>query len=92
MEQNLTYQEAPITSLFFDTAYIPLRPATLNQIISLYSNTIECLAFYQMPKYAIKKSYNQRVDAELVSEVIRTDLAQLMILYFRLTSVNRLLS
>lgn len=66
-EKNLTYQEAPITSLFFDTAYIPLRPATLNQIISLYSNTIECLAFYQMPKYAIKKSYNQRVDAELIN-------------------------
>lgn len=65
--QNLTYQEAPITSLFYDTAYIPLLPATLNQIVSLYSNTLECLAFYHLPKYGISKPYSQRIDAELVS-------------------------
>lgn len=66
--QNLTYQEAPITSLFYDTAYIPLCPATLNQIVSLYSSTLECLAFYHLPKYGIKRPYSQRVDAELVSK------------------------
>lgn len=66
-EMKLTYQEAPITSLFYDSAYIPLCPATLNQIVSLYSDTLECLAFYHLPKYGISRPYSQRIDAELVS-------------------------
>lgn len=67
--QDLIKPKARISSVIYDTCYISMESAGLWDISRLYSDHLECVAFYGMPKYYHSRAYPQRVDASLVSSI-----------------------
>ncbi|UXI18029.1 beta-parvin-like [Sarcoptes scabiei] len=67
LNQNLVLQRTRIHSILFDAPIIrPTSIGSWSEIVRNYSDTLECLAFYQLPKYSICKSYPHRIDSILI--------------------------
>ncbi|KAI2800194.1 hypothetical protein BLOT_014107 [Blomia tropicalis] len=64
--KKLILQPTRLNSIIFDSGYIPLRMARLMDISDIYGDNLECLAFYQLPKYRVPRSYTERVDLDLI--------------------------
>ena len=64
--QELSLQPTRVTSIIYDAPIIRPSCARLIDIGQLYGQSLECLAFYHIPKYPIHRSYMDRVDTFLV--------------------------
>ncbi|KAH9517685.1 hypothetical protein DERF_008330 [Dermatophagoides farinae] len=63
---ELSLQPTRITSIIYDAPIIRPSCTRLIEIGQLYGQSLECLAFYHIPKYTIHRSYMDRVDTFLI--------------------------
>ncbi|KAH9421104.1 hypothetical protein DERP_010042 [Dermatophagoides pteronyssinus] len=63
---ELSLQPTRVTSIIYDAPIIRPSCARLIDIGQLYGQSLECLAFYHIPKYPIHRSYMDRVDTFLI--------------------------
>ena len=65
-EASPSQQRAPVKSVVYNTPYSRMTPFMINMIVELYRTDLECYAHKMLPRFYMKKSFNDRADSALL--------------------------
>ena len=86
-EASLSQQRAPVKSVVYNTPYSRMTPFMINMIVELYRTDLECYAHKMLPRFYIKKSFNDRADSALLYLMRQCPYIHTLVTYLRLTII-----